>query len=82
MWRKLSAKYDAKLVIIECVLDETIHKQRVKARVRNMHGLPEVIWSDVEARKSEYVEWEQEKLVLDSGNGLEENLEKALEYIN
>lgn len=81
MWHKLSNKYGAKLLIIECVLDEDVHKKRIEARVRNIHGIPEVTWKDVENRKKEYLPWEEERLVIDSSKENETNLIKALEYI-
>lgn len=82
MWHGLSDKYNAELVVIECVLDNDIHKQRIEKRVRNMHGIPEVTWKDVENRRKEYLKWEEERLVLDTSNNTEINLAKALEYIN
>ena len=81
MWYGLSKKYKAKLVIIECVLDPKIHKKRVEDRVRNMRGIPEVTWKEVENRRKEYLKWEEKRLVLDTNNKLEDNLNKALEYI-
>jgi len=81
MWQKLSAKYNAKLIIIECILDTKIHKERLEERVRNMHGMPEVTWEDVENRKKEYLPWQEERLVLDTSQSTEENLQKALDYI-
>ncbi len=82
MWHELENKHDAKLIIIECILDPNIHKKRVESRVRNLHGIPEVTWEDVENRRKEYLEWEEERLILDTANSIENNLEKALEYVN
>lgn len=82
MWHGLSKKFDTKLVIIECLLDHEIHKKRIEARVRNMHGIPEVTWDDVENRRKEYLAWDEERLVIDSADSIEKNLDKALEYIN
>lgn len=82
MWDNLADKHNAKLIIIECVLDSELHKKRIEARVRNMHGIPEVTWEDVENRRKEYLEWEEPRLVLDTSNDGIKNLNKALEYIN
>jgi predicted kinase len=71
MWHALSDKYNSRLIIIECVLDRDIHKKRIEARVRNMHGMPEVTWKNVENRRNEYLEWEEERLALDTSNELE-----------
>lgn len=80
-WHDLSVKYSARLIIIECVLDPKIHRERIESRVRNMHGIPEVTWEDVENRRKEYLEWTEPRLIVDSGKDSKENLNKALEYI-
>lgn len=79
MWHNLARTHNATLVIIECVLAREVHKQRIEARVRNMHGIPEVSWEDVENR--EYVSWQEERLVLDTAGAHEENMQKALDYV-
>jgi predicted kinase len=82
MWHGLSKKFDTQLIIIECVLNHEIHKKRIESRIRNMHGIPEVTWDDVENRHKEYLPWNEERLIVDSANGVEENLDKVVEYIN
>ncbi len=82
MWRNLSKEHSAKLVIIECFLDEELHKQRLAARVRNLYGFDEITWDDVQKRKKEYLPWEEERLVLDTSGSPESNVQEALEYIN
>ena len=47
-----------------------------------MHGIPEVTWNDVQNWRNEYLPWSEERLIVDSTNGVEENLERAIEYIN
>jgi predicted kinase len=81
LWHDLSEKHKAQLVIIECTLDSVLHKQRIEARVRNLHGIPEVTWESVQGRRKEYLPWEEERLVLDTALGIEDNIEKAIEYI-
>jgi len=81
MWQNLSNKHNSKLIIIECVLDPDLHKKRIESRIRNLHGISEVSWSDVENRRNEYLAWEDERLVLDTSNTREINMGKALEYI-
>lgn len=81
LWYNLSKRFNAQLVIIECVLDQETHKKRIKSRVRNIHGLPEVTWDDVENRRKLYLPWSEERLMINSANNVEENLKKALEYI-
>ena len=82
MWRGLAKRFGTQLIIIECVLNHEIHKKRIESRVRNMHGIPEVAWNDVENRRKEYLPWDEQRLIIDSANSVEENLGKALEYIN
>lgn len=81
MWHNLSNKYGAQLIIVECVLDNNLHKKRVESRVRNLHGIPELTWSDVENRRKEYLKWEEERLILDTASDPKKNLDKAIEYI-
>lgn len=81
MWRGLAQKHDAGLRIIECVLDEERHRQRVETRVRNLPGIPELTWEYVEARRQEYLPWREERLIIDTGQDEAANLSKALEYI-
>ncbi len=81
MWRNLSKQCSADLVIIECVLDPVIHRKRIQARVRGMKGIPEVTWEQVQDRRRDYLEWEEDRLVLDTANSREQNLKSALAYI-
>lgn len=82
MWHDLSNKYHSKLIIIECVLDRELHRKRIKARVRNMHGIPEITWDDVENRRKEYLPWEEERLIIDTSNNIEDNLDKVAKYVD
>jgi predicted kinase len=82
MWHNLARKHHATLIIIECVLDRELHKERIESRIRNMHGIPEVTWEDVENRRKNYLPWKEERLVLDTANIHEKSVKKALEYIH
>jgi predicted kinase len=81
MWHNLVRSQNATLIIIECVLESEFHKKRIESRIRNMHGIPEVTWEDVEDRRKTYVPWKEERLVLDTATAHEKNIKKALEYI-
>jgi len=81
MWYELQKEYNSQLFIIECVLDEEMHKKRLQKRVRNMHGLTEVTWEDVENRKKDYKPWKEKRLILDTAQSHDENIQKALDYI-
>ena len=81
IWHVLEVKHNAKLFIIECLLDEQIHKQRLHDRIRNMHRIPEVTWEDIEKRKKEYIPWKEKRLILDTAQSQEKNLQEVLNYI-
>ncbi|GER90073.1 kinase [Dictyobacter vulcani] len=81
MWNNLARKQTVPLIIIECVIDRELHRERLEARVRNMHGIPEVTWEDVENRRKEYAPWKEERFVLDTTNPHEQNMQQALAYI-
>ena len=81
MWRGLAQKHRADLKIIECVLDEVTHRRRIEARVRNLPGFPEVTWEDVEARRKEYLPWQEARLIVDTQQGPQANLKHALAYV-
>jgi predicted kinase len=82
-WRDLAATHRADLRIIECVCsDETVHRQRIEARVRNIAGMPEVTWDRVLQRRSEYEPWTNQRLVLDTSiDGPKRLLPKVLDYL-
>ncbi|GCE15288.1 AAA family ATPase [Tengunoibacter tsumagoiensis] len=82
MWHNLARTHHATLIIIECVLERELHQERIASRVRNMHGIPELTWQDVEHSRKNYLPWTEERLVLDTANGHEENVQKALDYIH
>ena len=81
-WRDLAKKYNANLVIIECSLDEELHRSRLQTRVRNLHGIAEVTWDDVEKLRKEYTVWEDKKLVVNTAKSKDEILEEITGYIN
>ena len=82
MWHNLARTQNARLIIIECVLERELHKQRIESRIRDMHGMPEVTWEDVENRRETYLPWKEERLVLDSADTREKSVKKALDYIH
>jgi len=82
MWHSLARTQNATLIIIECVLERELHKQRIEARIRNMHGMPEVTWEDVENRRKTYLPWKEERLILDTAENRDKSVNKALDYIH
>jgi len=81
MWLNLARKRCVSLRLIECVVAEAVHQQRIETRVRGMHGIPEVSWQDVEKRRRAYAPWTEEHLVLDTAQPHSDNVRRALEYI-
>jgi predicted kinase len=66
-WRNLAAKHRVSLKIIECVCsDETMHRQRIEARVRSVAGTHELTWGQLLQRRAEYEAWTDPRLVLDT----------------
>jgi predicted kinase len=82
VWRELAKKCNADLVIIECFTsDIELHKKRIEARVRNLHGIPEITWERVQSRKAAYTEWKEQTLKINNAHDFEVNIEKSIEYI-
>ena len=81
-WRDLAAKHRVSLKIIECVCsDETMHRQRIEARVRSVAGAHELTWAQLLQRRAEYEAWTDPRLVLDtSRTSPSQLLAQALNY--
>ncbi len=82
MWNDLAKKYQIRPIIIECILEQKIHKLRMAQRVRNIPHIPETKWEDVEKRRQEYLPWKNERLKIDTSKSLEKNIKAAVLYIN
>jgi predicted kinase len=82
-WRNLAAKHRVSLKIIECVVsDETMHRQRIEARVRSVAGTHEFTWGQLLQRRAEYEAWTDPRLVLDtSRTSPAQLLTQALNYV-
>jgi predicted kinase len=83
MWRRLVARYRARIRIIECVCsDDAVHRRRLAKRRRGLSSkFREPTWADVVARKREWIAWTEPVLVVDSRDALETNTERALAWI-
>ncbi len=81
-WEKLAHKHKAKLIIIECMYnDETLHQERIEARVRRLPGFSELTWEEVQEYRKKYKSWDKEHLILDSATEPVSNITTALNYI-
>lgn len=81
-WRTLAVKHKARLVVIECFVDDVnLHRKRIEYRKRNLYGIPEVTWAWVENRRMAYVPWKETTLKIDTSADTEANCVRAVEYI-
>lgn len=82
MWRQIAQRTGSELRVIEIVCsDETLHRQRLKGRRREIEGFYEPTWEEVLARQAEYQPWLDPRLILDSVEELASNVTKALAYV-
>lgn len=80
MWRTLAAEHSTKAVMIECVCkDVALHRQRLEQRVRNIPGMDEVTWKQVEHRHTE--PRQDSYLEIDTSKRKADHLAAALRYI-
>jgi predicted kinase len=82
VWRALAARRRAFLCIVECVCsDEALWRQRLASRRRDIPGWPELDWDDVEQVRRRFVPWTDERLVVDSVQPIEVNLDRVLAFL-
>ena len=80
LWPKLLTN-DIKY--IECICSNVdIHKQRIESRNRGITGWYELTWSDVLKTKKVFQPLQENRLVLDSTNSLNDNIDKAIKYVS
>ncbi len=81
-WRALAEKYHAQWCVIECVWsDENAHRVHLANRQRNIPGWHELEWGEVERVKAYYMQWNEERLILDAAYPLETNVACAIQYL-
>jgi predicted kinase len=82
-WRNLAEKHRANLSIIECIcVDEATHRRRIEARMRQIEGMTEITWAEVEKRRTGYEAWIDARLTLDtSAYPPERLLAEAIGYL-
>jgi len=77
-WRRTDAP---RCVIEVACSDADEHRRRLAARVRDLDGFPEPTWAYVEQRRREWEPWTEERLVLDSVDDVDANVDRALDWI-
>lgn len=81
-WRGLAGRQGVPLSWIEVVCSDTgLHRRRLENRRRDLPGFPEPSWDSLAARREGLGSWDDERLVLDSAEALESNVEKALDHL-
>jgi predicted kinase len=81
-WRELAARFDASLVIVECVCsDPDLHRQRVEGRERGIPGWHEVDWEHVQRMRVEFPPLGVERLMVDAVDALEDNARSVLDHL-
>lgn len=82
VWRGLARRHGLDPIILEIYVgDQAVHRRRVEARVRNLHGFSEVTWERVEARRATWTQWKEPVLRLDATREIAVNVRAALDYI-
>nr|WP_246315145.1 AAA family ATPase [Kineococcus aurantiacus] len=81
-WVDLARDRAVPLRFVEVVCsDPRVHRQRLLDRRRDLEGFPEPTWESVQARRAAFVDWPQDRLVLDSLRPLPELTARALDHL-
>jgi predicted kinase len=81
-WREMAREAGVPLRFVEVVCsDQAAHRERLAARVRDIDGFESTPWDVVDAARAEWSPWTDAHLTLDSLDGREDNLRRALEYV-
>lgn len=73
-WRDLAASEGARLEFVEVVLtDADAHRCRLETRDRDLGAFPEPTWASVDARRSGFDGWIDDRLRLDATRRIAEN---------
>lgn len=82
VWRRLAARHQVPLKVIECLCgDEDLHRRRLETRRRGLEGFPEPAWQDVQRRRLEFTPWVEPHLEVDSVAPREMNVERVLAWL-
>ncbi|MFJ2032451.1 AAA family ATPase [Streptosporangium sp. NPDC087985] len=81
-WRGLALRRNVVLHYIEVTCsDRTLHRRRLEGRQRDIDGFVEPTWASVEARRTNFDAWDEDRLVLDSAAPLTGNIRIALAHL-
>lgn len=81
-WRSLAGNLRQPLAFVEVFCsDEQEHRRRLTSRQRGIEGFPEPTWESVVERRSGFVDWNDDRVRVDSMRPLAEITASALEYL-
>lgn len=81
-WRALAAEFGAAFIAIECVCsDESMHRERLRGRRRDIPGWYEPDWAEVETVRARFDRWTLHRLVVDAADPLDQNIAAAVEHV-
>ena len=81
-WRDLAAAHGTTQRIVEVVCsDPQLHRSRLESRRRDLPDGFEPTWEQVRRRRDGYRTWTEDRLVVDSVNDLDVNVQAALAYL-
>jgi predicted kinase len=82
-WHDNAARYNSRLLIVECVCtDIDLHRSRILGRRRDIPGWHEVDWNHVQRMRTEYPPLTTSHITVDAVNALEYNIHYVLDQIN
>ena len=82
IWCSAAEAVGADIRAIEVVCsDEGVHRARLAGRERGLEPFPEPTWADVLRQRDETETWSRDRLVLDSVDEVDANVERALRYL-
>jgi hypothetical protein len=61
--------------------DEAEHRRRLERRQRGLGGFSEPTWESVQARRADFDDWHDERLVLDAMARLDDNVRLTLDHL-
>jgi len=82
VWISLAKELGVPIIVLECTLDEEIHKARLAARVRGLHGIEEISWDRVENCRSVSTKWPMESKSVDTLDLTAKSIDSLIEYID
>lgn len=78
-WTRNAARFDARVVVVECVCsDAVLHRRRIEGRRRDIPGWHEVGWDHVQRMQAEFPPLEHKHLTVDAVDPLDENVRAVL----